>query len=175
MKKYQTEEERKAAHRESCRKYQKTPMWRAFYLLNGYRKMDRRNGFGDCIDFDARWIVENIFTQKCAHCDCIDWRELGCNRIDNSKPHIKSNVEPCCWDCNNRLGYEEQSIPVAQYDKVTGELIAVWPSAMEAERELGYSHGNINKCCNGKLPHAYGSVWRKISNEEYKTLRACFE
>lgn len=175
MKKYQTEEERKAARAEYNSKYNKTPMGRALYLLTAYRKMDRRNGFGDCIDFDARWIVENIFTQKCAHCDCIDWRELGCNRIDNSRPHIKSNVEPCCWKHNHELANEEQSIPVAQYDKNSGELVAVWKSAREAARQLGYNQSNISDCCNGRYKSAYGFVWRKLSQEQYGHLESCLK
>lgn len=176
MKKYQTEEERKAAHRERKRKYRETPMGRALNLLGQYREMDRRNGFGDCIDFDARWIVENIFTQKCKYCDESDWRKLGCNRIDNSKPHTKDNVEPCCWKHNTELAHEEQSIPIAQYDKNSGELVAVWKSAREAERQLGHNdQGHISACCNGKRKSAYGYVWRKLSKEEYEMLRACFE
>lgn len=33
---------------------------------------------------------------------------MDCNRIDNSKPHTKDNVEPCCKSCNSRLGREFQ-------------------------------------------------------------------
>ena len=63
--------------------------------------MDIRNGFGDDkIDFDARWIVENIYTKPCPHCGETDWHNLGCNRLDNSKPHTIDNVEPCCFHCN---------------------------------------------------------------------------
>ena len=176
MTKYKSDKERKAAKVEYNRKYRETPIGRASYLLDDYRKMDRHNGFGNCIDFDAKWIVENIFTQKCAHCDCTDWRELGCNRIDNDLPHTKSNVESCCKLHNNELGLEEfglSPIPVAQFDKVTGELIAVWKNACEVERQLGYSQGNIWSCCNGRYKQAYGSVWRKLTIEEYETLRAC--
>lgn len=172
-KKYFTEEEeRKAGHREYMRKWRETPYGRALYLVDGYREMDRRNEFGDVIDFDAQWIVENIFTKKCAHCDCTDWRELGCNRINNDLPHTKSNVEPCCWKCNNRLaGWTP--IPIAQYDKVSGELVAVWKNAHEVERVLGYGNSNISACCNGKRKSAYGFVWRKITIEEYEILMTC--
>ena len=144
---------------ESKRKYYNTPMGRASHLLSTYRRMDIRNGFGDCIDFDAQWIVDNIFTQKCAHCDCTDWHKLGCNRIDNSKPHTIDNVEPCCWKHNLELAAAEKAIPVAQYDKVSGELIAVWSSAYEIERQLGFAHQHINKCCNGRYKSAYGYRW----------------
>ena len=41
-----------------------------------------------------------------------------------------------------------------------GEVVAIFSSLNQIERELGYGHGNISKCCNGKLPHAYGYEWR---------------
>lgn len=92
------------------KKWRETPYGRASNLLANYREMDRRNGFGDCIDFDAQWILDSIFTQKCKYCNCTDWHKLGCNRIDNSKPHIKDNIEPCCLDCNRRLPRKTCSI-----------------------------------------------------------------
>ena len=167
------EETHKAARAERNRKYRETPMGRALKLLGNYRRMDIKNGFGDVIDFDAKWIVNNIFTHKCAYCEESDWHKLGCNRIENNLPHIKSNIEPCCLKHNLEHEAKEQRIPIAQFDKMTGELVAVWPSLIEAVRQLGYDQGNINKCCNGKLKSAYGFVWRKLSNEEYERLMAC--
>lgn len=87
--------------------YSKTKMGRAQRQVQQYKKMDRRNGFGDMIDFDAKWMVENIYTKKCSHCDETDWRKLGCNRLDNSKPHTKDNVESCCFRCNCVLNGKE--------------------------------------------------------------------
>lgn len=80
--------------------YAKTQMGRAQHQFQQYKRMDKRNGFDEVIDFDAKWVVDNIYTKKCAHCDETDWHKLGCNRLDNSKPHTKDNVEPCCFHCN---------------------------------------------------------------------------
>ena len=93
-------------NKEHVKEYHQSMFGRACNQRNGYRTMDILRGFGDVIDFDGQWIVDNIYSQPCAHCGETDWRKLGCNRLDNSKPHTKDNVEPCCWDCNNRLGYE---------------------------------------------------------------------
>lgn len=104
-KKYQTEEERKAAKREYnkryMRQYNKTPIGRAHNLLTAYKQSDKMAGRGECT-LTAQWIIDNIFTKKCAHCPETDWRELGCNRLDNSLPHTPDNVEPCCEVCNNK-------------------------------------------------------------------------
>lgn len=82
--------------------YTKTPMGRASYLVQAYDREDKKYNRGEC-DFDAKWMVENIFTKQCAYCGETDWTKLGCNRLDNSKPHTKDNVEPCCGKCNLKL------------------------------------------------------------------------
>ena len=49
---------------------------------------------------------------------------------------------------------------VAQYNKKTLELIKIWDSMRDVERELGIPHGNISKCCQGKLKSAGGFIWK---------------
>lgn len=102
MKKKFTEEELKRKNLESIKRWQRTPYGRASHLLNAYRQHDRTANRGECT-LTADWIVENIFSKPCAHCGETDWTKLGCNRLDNSKPHTVDNVEPCCFDCNRRL------------------------------------------------------------------------
>lgn len=87
--------------------YSKTQMGRAQKQFQQYKFMDKRNGFEESIDFDARWIVENIYTKPCVHCGESDWHKIGCNRLDNSKPHTKDNVESCCFHCNCVLNGKE--------------------------------------------------------------------
>lgn len=89
------------------KEWRKTPYGRASQLLDGYKQKDKQHNRGE-IDFDAQWIVENIFSKPCAHCGETDWHKIGCNRLDNSKGHTKDNVEPCCFECNNKLNYEER-------------------------------------------------------------------
>ena len=48
---------------------------------------------------------------------------------------------------------------VLQFSK-TGELIREWPSIQEIERNTGYGHGTISRCCNGKQKSAYGFLWK---------------
>lgn len=54
----------------------------------------------------------------------------------------------------------DQSKPVLQIDKNTGQIIMEFPSAREVERQFGYSYGNISQCCNGKRKQAYGYKWQ---------------
>lgn len=48
---------------------------------------------------------------------------------------------------------------VLQYD-MDGNFMKEWISVREIERELGFLHSNISKCCNGKLQTAYGFIWK---------------
>ena len=79
--------------------YTKTPLARANNLLSQYKRIDKEKGKND-VDFNAQWIVENIFTKPCVYCGESDWTKIGCDRKDNSKGHTKDNVVPCCSYCN---------------------------------------------------------------------------
>ena len=62
------------------------------------------------------------------------------------------------------------SVQIDQIDPITGEVVASYPSAREAARQLGYSQANISMCCNGgfyrngkwvnRLQYK-GYVWKK--------------
>lgn len=140
--KYNTEEERKAARRESKRRwrrnhpeydsnryqknkeyfskyhekwrkenneelskrraeYESTPEARALHLARDYKFHDLKANRGECT-ITGEWIIENIFTSSCHYCGESDWRKLGCDRIDNSKPHTPENCVPCCGYCNTK-------------------------------------------------------------------------
>lgn len=90
-------------------KYNQTPMGRAVNLVNAYKQLDTKHNRGDCT-LTGKWVVENIFSKPCHYCGESDWTKLGCDRIDNSKPHTEDNVVPCCFECNRNRGlktYEE--------------------------------------------------------------------
>ena len=155
-KKYFTEEERKAAHREALKRYrerhldeeresnkryrqenpdkererhkrwqaenpekvreknkrwsEKNPeKWRAANLISTYRQRDKNANRGECT-LTTEWVMENIFTKPCHYCGKEGWDVIGCDRIDNSRPHTPDNVVPCCAECNKKRSsksYEE--------------------------------------------------------------------
>ena len=136
---------------EQMKLYRQTPMWRASYLLSHYNQNDKKYNRGKG-DLSAEWIVSNIFSKPCAHCGKSGWEVIGCNRLDNSKPHSKDNVEPCCKDCNDKLATEEKKTDFAkqvfQYT-LDGKLVGIWPSTKECSRN-GYDQGNVASCCRGE-------------------------
>ena len=94
-------------------------MSRASNLISAYKQTDKKYNYGKS-NLTSRWIVDNIFSKSCVHCGCKDWRKLGCNRIDNTKPHTIDNVEPCCYKCNRKLprpnAWKNKTIP--HYNKL---------------------------------------------------------
>lgn len=97
--------------------YEATPRGRAKMLLNNYKFSDKTYNRGECT-LTADWIVEHIFNQPCHYCGKTDWKELGCDRIDNSLPHTQDNVVTCCTECNAkkaRYSYDE-------YMKMIGKI-----------------------------------------------------
>lgn len=53
----------------------------------------------------------------------------------------------------------KRSIPILQFAK-DGTLIKEWPSAREAERQLGIPQTHICQCCKGRLKSAGGYNWK---------------
>lgn len=100
---YEANKEKKISYQiEYNKKYDELPISRAQNLLQAYNRADIESDRGKG-DLTAQWIVDNIFTKKCTHCDKTGWKVIGCNRLDNSKPHTMDNVEPCCFECNCML------------------------------------------------------------------------
>lgn len=79
------------------------------------------------------------------------------NHIDEDKTNNRvSNLEWCTRQYNVEYS---NAITVNQYT-LSGEFVKEWVSTNSIERELGYNHGYISKCCTGKRNLAYGFIWR---------------
>lgn len=81
-------------------KYNRTEKARAVFLASAYKKFDEKKNLLN--DITSDFIFNEIFTKKCVYCNTE--YNLGCDRIDNSKGHLISNVVPSCGDCNVMRG-----------------------------------------------------------------------
>ena len=93
------------------------------------------------------------------------------NHIDENKANnTASNLEWCTVAENINHGTrtaragKAQSKLVGQYT-TDGELVKVWQSTMEVQRQLGFDNGVISKAARGKLKTAYGYVWKYIGQK----------
>jgi hypothetical protein len=89
-------------YRERRLRLYNTKEGRAYDLAKRYRALDAEKGFDTSNNITAQWIIDNIFTQKCIYCGDADWKHLGADRIDNSKPHTPDNVVCACGICNGQ-------------------------------------------------------------------------
>ena len=69
---------------------------------------------------------------------------------------LKDNIN---YGTHNKRVAESLSKQVQMFDKSTGELLATFPSTMEAEKVTGIDHSSISKCCLGKRSSAGGYIW----------------
>ena len=78
-----------------------------------------------------------------------------------------SNLEWCTCKRNINHGSRNERVaktlskPVGQYTR-DGELVKIWPSATEAERQTGFNHGHICNTVRGKHKQAYGFIWKYV-------------
>lgn len=93
------------------------------------------------------------------------------NHIDENKTNnIASNLEWCTYEENlnhgtrNVRSAKARSKPVGQYT-IDGELVKVWQSAHEVERQLGFDQGHISDIALGKQKTAYGYIWKYIDEK----------
>lgn len=138
-------------------------------------------------DIDGKWMTENILDKECIYCGETDWRKLGCDRINNTKPHTKDNVVPCCQRCNklrsNKFTVDEMKeigAVIRRIEKrhknyshrrgkkvacfsLNGELLKEYPCA-EQTQEDGYAPRMVRRACE-KYNEGYkykGMLWKYI-------------
>lgn len=77
------------------------------------------------------------------------------------------NLEWCSATYNVNYSIYKCSCKIKQLTK-DGELVKVWNSFMEIERELGYSIGNIVSVCKGKRRSAYNFKWEYLDPSQQR-------
>lgn len=102
----------------------------------------------------------------CSHQEVPEnWRELHVNHLDEDKSNnCLSNLkwltatENNNWGTRNERQAKTRSKTVYQFSK-NGEFIREWQSTMEIERQLGFCHSHISKCCRGLFKTMYNYRW----------------
>ena len=79
-----------------------------------------------------------------------------------TKRATKTNKENGCFDKLKKINKDRLSKQVEQLDKNTNNLIKIWFSARQVQREKGFNQSSISKCCNGKLKSCGGFKWQFV-------------
>lgn len=72
--------------------------------------------------------------------------------------HRKRNVT-CSVECGRILNGKHRQIPIVKCDRQGNEL-QTYTCSKHAAMELGKPATNIVKCLKGKIPTAYGFIWK---------------
>ena len=87
--------EQKALRKARMARWNRTQRGRATQLRKAYQRID-------ACDLTSEELLEYIM-QPCVYCGTTT-DNRGLDRIDNSLPHIKGNVQTACTDCNRIRG-----------------------------------------------------------------------
>lgn len=127
---------------------------------------------GNCYVGRIHVLVAQAFIPNPNGCDIVHHKNESPqdNRVENlewtTRPeHAKLHIsEKDRLKKLTECTVKRSSKRVDQIDKITGEVLASYPSASEAARQFGNvtKQANISECCRGGRNEAYGFKWQYV-------------
>lgn len=144
-------------------KYGKERILKPAKTEKGYLKVTLCDGNGTQKKYRVHRLVAQAFLSNPQHLPCINHKDE-----DPTNNHV-SNLEWCSVRYNNTYGTRMQRVtektrngklskPVIQLT-LDGNVVKVWASTMEIQRQLDWSSGTISACARGLYPIRYGFKW----------------
>ena len=107
-------------------------------------------------------LVAEAFIPNPDNLPCINHKD------ENPSNNCVNNLEWCTQEYNINYGSRNKKVskklskPLLQLTKDL-QLIKLWESASEVEKNTGFLNQNITACCKGRIKTAYGYVWKYAS------------
>ena len=126
----------------------------------GYLIVDLRDG-GKRKHFKVHRLVCQAFHENPGNKPQVN--HINEDKADNRACNLEwcTRRENCNHGTRNERSAKNRSKSVGQYTR-DGELVKIWPSTIEVQRQTGFSQGNICKAANGKFKQVYGFIWKYI-------------
>ena len=92
-----------------------------------------------------------------------DVNHINEDKTDNRACNLEwcTRIENVNHGSRNERAAKALSKSIGQYTR-DGDLVKVWPSTIEVQRQTGFSRGNISLAANGKYKQAYGFIWKYV-------------
>ena len=132
---------------------------------DGYLYVLLYNGSGKVKRFSVHRLVCEAFHKNPENKPEVN--HINENKLDNRACNLEwvTAKENSNHGSRNARMAKAKSKPVGQYTR-NSELIKVWQSAYEVQRQLGFAQSNISAAALGKYKTAYGYVWKYIDEEK---------
>ena len=152
--------ERKVEHWCGGERIQKERILKPVVRGDGYLKVDLCAG-GKRKMFAVHRLVCQAFHENLDNKPQVN--HLNEDKKDNRACNLEwcTRIENCNHGTRNERSAKNRSKSVGQYT-LDGDLVKIWPSAMEAQRQAGFARGNICKAANGKYKTPYGFIWKYV-------------
>lgn len=119
--------------KERNRLRRQNPENRAKFVMSDSCAADKLNGW--CNDLDVEF-VEMIIANGCIYCECDSDIKIGIDRIDNSKPHNRANVVPCCTRCN----FIRRNMPHEAWNRLVPTIRQITQEGLLDGWQFGFKH-----------------------------------
>lgn len=126
------------------------------------------------VKYEGKWIVKGVHQLVWEAFNGKIPEGMEINHISECKTDNRlDNLNLLTHKANMRWGTRSERVSKSNTNNpkrcksviqktLKGEVIRIWVSTREIERQLGYAHQNISSCCKGERKTHKGFIWQYV-------------